>query len=339
MRILITGATGFLGSHLCDRLVKNGHQVNGLVRSQGDRLRSIHVEPILGDITDIDSLHSAIHDQDWVIHTAAHLSYWNQTRDQQTKVNVKGTHNVLSVCLQHSVKRLVHVSSVAAIGIPPNRHTLADETFQFNLNNSHLNYHLSKWHAETEVLQPNQTCLETVVVNPGTIFGAFDQTFRGGEMIEKVRQSRVVPYFSGGINAVHVEDVVDGICQALQQGRAGERYILGGENVTFRQIVEIAAEQLGVHRWFVPVLPAVTGLAAAIQAPVSQITGNRPRFTHEVHFCAQRFHFYNSQKAKNELGYAPRGFRAIVQNYLEFQIKGGKHHDFGSQWNSIAGKA
>ena len=260
-------------------------------------------------------------DREIVIHAAAHIANWGQakTLQMQTKINVEGTQNLVAACQQSLVRMLVHVSSVAAIGIPDNSQTPVNETFCFNLEHSGLNYHLSKWQSEAVVLSQQSSQLDVVVVNPGTIFGRFGRRFRGGETIEKVRRSSIVPYFLGGINAVHVEDVVDGICRAISTGRSGERYILGGENVTFRQIVEIAAAHLGVNRMFVPMPPAVTGLAAAIQAPISAITGKRPRFTAEVHYCAHRFHFYDAQKAKDELGYNPRGFPAIVEDYLRFK--------------------
>ncbi|NUN67322.1 NAD-dependent epimerase/dehydratase family protein (plasmid) [Pseudanabaena biceps] len=320
-RILITGATGFLGSHLCQRLASEGHQVRAFVRpnSNTSHISGANIEYAVGDMNDVESLCQAVRNQEVVIHTAAHLTNWGQTRTLQTKINVEGTQNLIAACKQHSVQRLIHVSSVAAIGIPPNGNIPADETFQFNLQSSGLNYHLSKWRSELAVLNQQDLLLEVVVVNPGTIFGSFGSKFRGGEMIEKVCQSSIVPYFLGGINIVHVEDVVDGICRAITKGTSRERYILSGENVTFRQIVEITATHLGVKRIFVPIPAVVTGLAAAIQEPLSKITGKRPRFTYEVHYCAHRFHFYNSQKAKDGLGYSPRNFQEILEDYMDFR--------------------
>lgn len=320
-RILITGATGFLGSHLCQRLVRDGHQVRAFVRpnSNTSNISGAIIEYAVGDVNDVESLGQAVENQEIVIHTAAHLTYWEQTRALQSKINVEGTQNLIAACKQHSVQRLIHVSSVAAIGIPPNVDIPADETFQFNLQSSGLNYHLSKWRSEVAVLSQRDSLLDVIVVNPGTIFGGFGSIFRGSEMIEKVCRSSIVPYFLGGINTVHVEDVVDGICSAITNGTSRERYILGGENITFRQIVEIAASYLGVKRVFVPIPSVVTGLAAAIQEPISKITGKRPRFTYEVHYCAHRFHFYDSQKAKDKLEYRARGFSEIVEDYLKFR--------------------
>lgn len=321
MNILITGATGFLGSHLCRRLVSEGHRVRAFTRPSSDRIwfKDLAIDYAVGDIIDIDSLHRAVENQDIVIHAAAHLSYWGKTRKYQTKVNVEGTRNLCLACVDKQVQRLIHVSSVATVGIPNDPEVPADENFVFNLDNTGLNYHLSKQQAEVEVLSQPDSPLDVVVVNPGTIFGVFGQQFRGSEMVDKVHRSSVVPYFLGGINTVHVEDVVDGICSAIVQGKRGERYILGGENITFRQIAETAAACLGVKRVFVPVPPVVTGLAATIQEQIGALTGRRPRFTHAVHYCAHRFHFYDSQKARNELRYNPRDFKQIVKDYLKFK--------------------
>jgi dihydroflavonol-4-reductase len=320
MKILITGATGFLGGHLCRQFVHEGHQVTAFKRANSDttELKGWDLSYAIGDVTDAESLNHAVKGQDVVVHAAAHLAYWRYLRDVQTKVNVEGTRNVVAACRQQGVKRLVLVSSIAAIGIPPSPHLPANETFAFNLQQSGLNYHLSKWQAEAEVLKQANATLDVAIVNPGSIFGLFGNRFRGSEMLAKVRRSQVVPYFLGGINIVHVDDVVEGISLVVKQGRSGDRYILGGENLTYRQIAEIAAASLGLKRIFIPVPPVVTGLAAAILEPIAAFTKKRPRLTYDIHYCASRFHFYDSSKAKKELGYNPRGFKAIVEEYLQW---------------------
>lgn len=317
MKVLVTGATGFLGSHLCRRFVLEGHEVTAFRRPESNTalLADLTLRHVLGDITEPEAVNEAVKGQDVVIHAAAHLAYWRRVRDVQARINVDGTRHVVQACQQAGVRRLVHVSSVAAIGIPQAQRP-ADETFRFNLDNSGLNYHLSKHRAEQEVQRGCVNGLEAVIVNPGSIFGPHGRSFRGGEMIEKVRRRRVVPYFLGGINVVHVDDVVDGIVRALKLGQSGERYILGGENLTYRRIAEMAAERLRLARQFVPVPPLVTGLAAALTEPVSAWTGKRPRFTYEVHYCSSHYQFYDSSKARKELGFAPRSFEAIVAAYL-----------------------
>lgn len=318
MRILVTGAAGFLGSYICRRLIRNGHTVTAFLRASSDptALNNLPIDCATGDITDADAVMRAIKNHEGVIHAAANLTYWRGVRAIQDRVNIDGTRNVVEACQQNKVHRLVHISSVAAIGIPSDANSPANEKFEFNLESSRLNYHLSKRRAEEIVLRAVANGLNAVIVNPSTPFGPFGSHYRGGEMIDKVRRSRFAAYFHGGISIAHIVDVVDGVVAAMRQGTSGQRYILAGENVTYRQIVQVAAQQLGVKRSFVPVPPWVTGLASAIEEPISAITGKRPHITYDTHYCSNRFQFYDSSKARTELGYAPRTFLKIVKEYL-----------------------
>ncbi|MGH7862287.1 MAG: NAD-dependent epimerase/dehydratase family protein [Candidatus Dormibacteraceae bacterium] len=320
MKILITGASGFLGSHLCRRFVRDGHEVTALVRPTSDDRAIAELSPrrVHGDVTNPAEVRTAVTGQDAVIHAAANGAYWRQLRAAQARVNVEGSRNVAVACREAGVSRLVQVSSMAAIGIPGRGEGPADETFCFNLAATGLNYHLSKALAEDAVRQEVQRGLDAVIVNPGSIFGPFGRRYRGGEMIAKVRGRRIVPSFVGGRNVVHVDDVVDGIARALERGRSGERYILGGENLSYRRIVELAAARLGEHPIVVPVWPVVTGLLAAAIEPLGALTGRRPFMTYDIHYCSARNQYYCSDKARAELGYSARPFANIVQDYLEW---------------------
>ncbi len=317
MRIAVTGATGFLGSHLCRRLVRDGHEVTVLRRPSSDTspLDGLELSEVVGDVTDAEAVLPAVERRDAVVHAAAHLRYWRALRDEQNRVNVEGSRTVAVACAGSGVRRLVHVSSVAAIGIPAGK-GLADETFAFNLEGSALNYHVSKKRAEDEVLAEVDRGLDAVIVNPGSIYGRYQSGFRGAEVAARVRRSRVVPCFVGGNNVVHVDDVVEGILAALRDGRAGERYILGGENLTWRRMAEIAAEEVGVRRLLVPVPRLVTWASSLAGEAVAALTHERPRFTREVHLNASRFLYYDSGKAERELGYRFRPYREIVREYL-----------------------
>jgi len=320
MKLLVTGASGFLGSHLCHRMTAEGHEVRALVRPTSDlsRLKGLPLEQITGDVTDPETVRRAVRDGEAVIHAAAAISYWGRDATQQAQVNVEGTRHVAQTCQTEGVKRLVHVSSVAAIGIPKNPERPASEEFPFNLEHSGLNYHLSKRRAEEAVLSEVARGLDGVIVNPATIFGPYGRGYRGLEMIEKVRRARIVPYFTGGICVVHVWDVVEGILAALHRGESGQRYILGGENVTYQAVVERAAQAMHLRRHFVPVPPAVTGLAAGILESLGRLRNRRPAITYATHYCASRYHFYDSGKARKVLNYNPRDFDAILEDCLRF---------------------
>jgi dihydroflavonol-4-reductase len=285
-----------------------------------DVLNGVEVERIVGDITELDTVRLAVEGQDVVLHAAANISYWNCDRERQKQVNVAGTRNIARSCRLAGVGRLIHVSSVAAIGIPEDPTKPADESFRFNLHNSGLNYHITKWQAEREVLAETAKGADAVIVNPATIFGRHGQGYRGAGMVEKVRATRIVPYFLGGICAVHVEDVVDGILAAMHRGKRGQRYILGGENISYRTLAERSAKVLGLKCPLVPVPPFVTGMAAAVLTCYGRIRRRRPRITFATHYCASRSHFYNSEKARDALSYSPRGFNCILKECLDWML-------------------
>ncbi len=318
MKVFITGATGFLGSHLCRRLAADGHRLTIYRRLSSDAgaLGGLAYHEVVGDLPDDPALGQAVAGQDLVIHAAANLSYWRGVREAQNRINVDGTRRLVEACSAARVKKFLFVSSVAAIGIPTDPSRPADESFPFNLQDAPLNYPRSKWLAEQEVTRAGRAGLPAVIVNPSSIFGPFRGRYRGGEMIEKVRRGRVVPVFRGGINAVHVDDVVDGILSAVERGQPGERYILAGENLTFRQIAEEAARQLGRRPLLLPLPPAVPWLASRIQEPLSRLTGRRPRFTYDLSYTSGRFQFYDAAKAAASLHFHPRPFAAIVADYL-----------------------
>lgn len=309
-----------MGSHLCRRLVRDGFNVTILSRPSSNTraLGDLAFTNKIGDITDAKSVREAVEGKDFVFHAAAHGAYWGRDRAIQNEINIHGTRNVAEASRFAGVKKLVHVSSMSAIGIPENAEAPADENFHFNLEGSPLNYHISKKRGEEMVLESASKGLEAVIVNPCSIWGQHGRQYRLEEFVQKVRQTRVVPYFTGGTCVVHVEDVVDGIMAAAIRGKTGERYILGGDNFTFREIAESAARQLELRRTFVPLPNAMTWLAASILESAALLTHRRPRISFVTHYCAGRFHYYDSSKAKTELDYSPRKFEPILDECISF---------------------
>jgi dihydroflavonol-4-reductase len=318
MSVLVTGATGFLGSHLCRALIREGYEVSAFHRAESDtaRIAGLQLAEVIGDVTDAESVSRAIDGHEFIIHAAAHAAYWNRAREVQARVNIDGTRNVVAACLASGVKRLLYVSSTVAIGVPARGTTPADETCSFNLERAGVAYPVSKHKAEEAVLAGCEAGLDAVIVNPSSVFGPHGRRYRGSEMIEKARARQIVPYYLGGRNIVHVDDVVNGILRAMARGVAGERYILGGENVTYQQIARIAAECLGSRPVFVPVYPFVTAAISTVLEAVGAVTKRRPWITRDVHTFAGLNQFYSSAKAERQLGYQARPFRAIVEDYL-----------------------
>ena len=302
MRVLVTGATGFLGLHLCGRLAALGNEVIGLHRKESNtsRIGALGVRPVQAELSDLPALRAAVAGCDLVVHAAADIRS-RPDPESQARVNVEGSRNVAQACRLESVRRMIHVSSVSAIGIPEDELRPADESFRFNLSGPAYTYHLSKKRAEEAVLDQIQAGLDAVIVNPGTIFGPYGSGYRGAEFIRGVAHSRVIPCVTGGRCAVHAGDVVEGIVAAGQRGIRGERYILGGENVSYRDMAVRSAHSLGLRRWLVPVPQWPLRLFAPARA------------------ANARFHYYRSDKARTALGHAPRGFDAIIADCLSWR--------------------
>jgi dihydroflavonol-4-reductase len=310
VKVLITGATGFLGTRLCRQMAAAGFQVTALHRKSSNlaALQGLNLKCRPADLDDITSLAAAVEGQEAVIHAAANIRYATSAAALE-RTNTEGTRALAQACRESGVRRLVHVSSVSAIGIPP-KGCVADERFAFNLENSGLAYHLSKKRAEEAVFDEVGRGLDAVIVNPASLFGPHGRNYRGGEMIRKVLGSPLVPYFRGGICVAHADDVAAGIVAALERGRRGERYILGGENITYREIARRSAAALGVKPLLLPLFPLVTRAAMVLQPA---------RFTYATHYTSSRFQFYSSEQARRSLGYRPRSFDEILQENLAFR--------------------
>jgi dihydroflavonol-4-reductase len=316
MRLGITGATGFLGSHVVRRVAADGHHVVALRRptSETTAVDGVPVEWIVGDVTDPGAVGRLAERSDVVVHAAAALANWQGARPEHERTNVVGAEVVAAGCRAAGVRRLVHVSSVAAVALPREPSPAAEDA-RLELPPG-LSYHESKRRAEDRVRREVERGLDAVIVNPASLQGPHHTGFRGARLIDGVRNRRFVPHFRGGTNIVHVDDVVSGILLALEHGRAGERYIVAGENHTWRELAEIAAAELSLSRVFLPLPGAATAAAALLGEANGRRTGRTPHFTRDVHVASSRYLYYDSGKAERELNYRFRPYREIVREYL-----------------------
>lgn len=304
MKILVTGATGFLGHHVVRQLLAKGHHVRILRRrsSSTQLLTGLSIETALGDVTDFPSVLAATQGREVVFHVAGHVSFWKDDREIQTKINVQGTRNLVQAALQSKVRRLVHTSSIAAIGIPPEGQ-LGDETLAYNWWPYRINYCNTKYLAELEIQRGVEAGLDAVIVNPATIFGAGDINLNAGALILQMKKGRVPFTIPGGCCTCDVEDVARGHLLALERGQKGERYVLGGENLTWREIMNQVAQVVGVDP---PkrTLPAwAFSLLGRSQDLVSLFTHKAPPITRESALFGGINYFFSSEKARRELGY------------------------------------
>lgn len=305
MRALVTGSTGFIGSHICRALANRGETVRAFHRSSSPLilLENIPVEHAIGDLTDLASLESAMQGIDVVFHTAAQLGSLNNF-EQIKNITVQGTQNVLNAAMRAGVKRVVHTSSVAALGVPPKNNLsnpyLIDERYTWNFRPDWWRYGYAKYLAELEVQAAVAKGLDVVIVNPTIVLGAGDINLISGSIVIHVAKRHVPVSIKGGLNIIHIEDVVRGHLAALERGRCGERYILGNQNITHHEHLSLMARATGVPPplfplpdWCIPLLGYPFSLAHAIfRMP---LTGS------DLHRAGCYF-YYDTRKAQTELG-------------------------------------
>ncbi len=319
-KILITGGTGFIGSTLAAALVSRGYTVSILRRASSDtsRVNGLDVRHCLGDVRDAESLRAHVRGHDTVFHTAAMISFWKPRRGEMTDINVNGTRSVVDACLAEGVNRLVHTSSIAAIGRPREPGSCADETSAFNWAKRNNGYKASKHAAEEVVRGGIGRGLDAVIVNPGVVIGPGDTAFNGGQIIRSVVRGLALFYPKGGMNVVYVNDVVNGMIAAADRGVCGERYILGGENVTHREAFTVTAQVTGGRPPFLPIPVSGVRAGARLFDLWGAVTGREPMLTSELVSGAGLFNWYSSDKAARDLGYTITPFREAIRLTYEW---------------------
>ena len=322
--VLVTGGTGFIGSSLAIALLKEGCNVRILRRPHSDlrAIGSAEVEHRFGDVRDVDSLKRAVSGCDTVFHTAAVVSYWRRDRERMYDINIVGTRNVIAACLETGIQKLIHTSSVAAVGFPEEG-TWADETNQFNWEPFNIGYRISKHRAEQEVLSALTLGLPAVIVNPSIVVGPRDINFHGGQIVRDIYRKRLLVYADGGMNIVHVDDVVRGQIAAARQGRIGERYILCGENLAIREIFKTTAEVVGgiVPRIRMP--KALVHSAAFAAEMIGNVTNTKPWLTRELVTRTGTSYFFSCAKAQRELGYTVTSLRTAIEDAFVWYTQNG----------------
>ena len=314
---LLTGATGFVGSAVARVLAARGHRLRLLVRPTSDRrnLAGVEAELALGDLTDAASLARAVAGCRYVVHVAADYRFWVPDPDAMLRANVEGTLTVMRAAQAAGAERIVHCSSVAALGMTHDG-APADEATPTNEAEFIGTYKRSKFLAERAVLDlVRQEGLPAVVVNPSAPVGPRDiKPTPTGKVIRDAAAGRVPAYIDTGLNMVHVDDVAEGHALALEKGRTGERYVLGGENLLLKDILALVADVAGRRPPRIELPEALVWPAAWLMEGFAQVTGIPPMMTREQLRMARHKMFYSSAKAMRELGYAPRPLRVAVED-------------------------
>ena len=320
MKLLITGATGFVGSWFTQYLLDLGHDVRIMTRS-GDSpsiKNSQNLQVVAGDVCNGESLRSAFSGVDTVFHFAGVVGYSRAMRQQMHKTNVEGTKNVLDACAKSNVRRLVHMSSVVAVGASFDGKTPLNENSEFNLSHLNLGYFETKLAAEKLVLDSvKNENLDAVIVNPSTIYGPGDAKKGSRKTQVKVARGEFPFYTSGGVNVIHIEDLVKCVYQAWKVGRKGERYILSGENITIHSLFEIIAKSAGVPPPRIH-LPNTAVLALGKVGDLLEKLNLKGPVNTENAWASILFHWFDNTKARNELSLKPRPAREAIEESVSW---------------------
>jgi dihydroflavonol-4-reductase len=323
MSVLVTGATGFVGSAVVRKLLDAGYPVRVLVRptSPRDNLAGLDVEYAIGDLTDAPSLKSAVKGCDALFHVAADYHLWTPHPEAMYAANVQGTRAIMQAALQAGVRRIVYTSSVATLGILRPAGTPADESTPSSLADMIGHYKRSKFMAEAEVKRMiHEDDLPAVIVNPSTPIGPRDiKPTPTGQMVLDAARGRMPAYVDTGLNIAHVDDVATGHLLALEKGLVGERYILGGENMSLKEILIHVAAISGrrpprlclPHNLVLPLAWIVQGFA--------RLTGStQPIMTVDGVRMAKKKMYFSSAKAEKELGYTHRPAVEALSDAVEW---------------------
>jgi dihydroflavonol-4-reductase len=321
---LVTGSTGFVGSQLCRALVERGQPVRAFHRSTSslkalEPLEGSFFEHAVGDITRPETLKEAMQGVETVFHTAAVVGDMDPVA--LNSATVAGTRNVLRAAAEAGVRRVVHTSSIVAMGVPhpsPRGANLpVNENHTWNYRPGWWRYGYAKYLAELEVQAAVARGIDVVTVNPTVIIGAGDVNRVQGGAIIQIARGRVPLAVAGGLNIVHIEDVVQGHLLAMERGRCGQRYILGGENLSVASFIALVAHLAGVRPpWLV--LPGGLVRLAAGPLTLKPLRRRLPVSPDLVRMAGYYFYF-DTTKARQELGMGrPRPAHEAVADSLRF---------------------
>jgi dihydroflavonol-4-reductase len=320
MRIFVTGGNGFIGSRVVRRLREGGHEVRCLLRKTSDtkRIDDLEFERHYGDVRDAASMAEGMKGTDGCIHLAS-VSSWDQIRSDALESTVlDGTKNILDAAVAAGNVRTVYISSATAVNAAPSP-VVFDETTPFTLDGTVLRYAIAKNKAERMIGDYVAKGLPVVIVNPVEVYGPDDTGFITAGNIRDILKDWPALACSGGTSVAHVDDIADGIVKAMEKGRVGERYILGGDNMSVEDLVRTTLEIAGQKK---PVVKLPNGLMKGVVGTMAKVGLPTPVIP-EVLDYATLYWFTDCSKAKKELGYSPRPAREVLTPVVKWLREAG----------------
>lgn len=309
MKSLVTGATGFLGSAVMRCLISANHDVRVLARPGSNRknLENFPVDIVEGDLLDHVSLRRAVRGCDNLFHVAADYRLWVPDPEVMHRINVIGTEALILAAAEANLERIVYTSSVAALGLNQNGSPANEET-PCDSSAIRGNYKQSKYQAEQVVKQlTKKHHLPLIIVNPSTPIGPGDiRPTPTGRIVLDTLMNRMPAYVNTGLNIAHVDDIAHGHLLALLQGKFGQQYILGGDNLTLLQILQYIDEISGASHNRINIPTNIMLPLAWCMEKIAVFTRCEPRATVDSIHMAKKLMFFSSSKAERELGYRHR---------------------------------
>jgi dihydroflavonol-4-reductase len=324
MTTLVTGAAGFLGSHVTRQLVAQGDDVRVLLRASSSNraISDLPLEYVTGDLRDANSLERAMKGAKRVFHVAADYRLWAKRSRDIYDSNVGGTKNLLAAARKAGVEQLIYTSTVATIAVdrpePPNESTDA------KLQEMVGHYKRSKWMAEQEVLRAAKEGLPVIVAMPTTPVGPWDwKPTPTGKILLDFLNGKMPGYVETGLNFVAVEECAAGHLLVAQKGQIGERYLLGAENLTLKQLLDTLAKITGLPAPSMKIPHGVALGVAYVESAFSRLIGKEPQIPVEGVKIAQHMMFVDCSRAKKELGFAPGPVAAALERAVKWYRENG----------------
>ncbi len=318
--LLVTGGTGFIGSAVARAAVNRGYRLRLLCRAGSDRsnLDDLDAEQVVGDLRDPESLAAAMCGCEGLIHVAADYRLWARDAQEIYRTNVDGTLALMQAAGHAGVRRVVYTSSVSTLAPRPDRSD-ADESDVAACANLAGHYQRSKWLAERHVLAAVASGLPAVVVNPSAPMGPGDvKPTPTGRIVLDTLRGRMPAFVNTGLNIVHVDDVANGHLLALERGLVGERYVLGGENLTLRDILATVCRIAGRRPPRIRLPVGLTIPIARVSEFAARLTGREPRVPLEGAREARHHMYFSSAKARRVLGYQSRPAGEAIADAVEW---------------------
>lgn len=318
MKVLVTGASGFVGYHVAKELIEKGCNVKVLVRETPEHLKKLSVEFCKGDLRDKASLKEALEGCQQLYHVAAFYKLWSKDPKIFYDINVEGTRKLFQAASEEEVSKIVYTSSVAAIKLS-SKGISSDENCHATLDDMVGHYKRSKFLSEMVANEFVQEGLPIVIVNPSTPIGPFDiKPTPTGQIILDFLKRKMPAYMDTGLNLVAVEDVAKGHLLACEKGKVGERYILGDENLKLIEIFKILQDITKLKAPKVRIPYFVGYMSGFVSELFAKITHSEPSIPLDGVKMAKKYMFFDASKAKKELGFEPTPVKYALERAVRW---------------------